>query len=198
MTDREQLERQAADFFAMSWNRSDSSILSTMLADEVEYISRKSGKTIKGKSQLIEYLQRNMSRIKKAGDAYRVFAEIGITEDQHPCVLLAQKYKENIHTLVLFTIEWSKITKIYLCKDDPHPTTATRTGEYPGFEDYDDDFEHYYDNDPDEKISPIINLKPKTPPKTKKKNKGLNKILVAIVVLIGLAGGIFILQMFLQ
>ncbi len=80
-----------------------------------------------------------MNRVKSAGADYKVFAEIGITEDEHPCVLLAQKYMENIHTLVLFTVEWGKIARIDLCKDDPHPTTAKRTGEYPGYEDYDDD-----------------------------------------------------------
>jgi hypothetical protein len=186
MGNREEIEKTGAELFAMAWNRLDSSILASIIADDLEYTSRKTGKKIKGKSEVIDYLQKMMNRVKSGGDDYKVFAEIGITQDGNPCVLLAQKYMDNIHTLVLFTVEWGKISRIDLCKDDPHPTTAKRTGDYSGFEDYDDDFEHYYDNDPDEKIDTTINIKPIYSPPKEEKNKSIVIPIFIIIIVIAI------------
>jgi hypothetical protein len=194
MSNREEIEKTGAELFATAWNRLDSSIIASIIADDIEYTSRKTRKTVKGKTEVIEHLQIMMDKVKNAGADYKVFAELGVTEDEHPCVLLSQKYMDNIHTLVLFTVEWGKVARIDLCKDDPHPTSAKRTGKYPGYEDYDDDFEHYYDNDPDKKIDSIINIKPIVSTTTAKKKRKVK--IVPILIIITLAGIAVVLMEF--
>ncbi len=155
MAEKLEIEKVAAELFATAWNKLDSSYLKHVLADKAIYLSRKTRKKIEGKQKIMDYLQNNMNKIKKAGKEYTVFAEMGTIFDNNNCVLLSQKNKENIHTLVLFTIEWDRVTQIDICANDPHPTEATRTGEYPGYEDFDDDFDHYFDDDIKEKTNYI-------------------------------------------
>ncbi len=127
-------ESVAANFYAVAWNKLDSGIIKELLSEDVEYVLKSKNQSLKGRKDILSYLQRNMNRIKKAPIEYEIYAEIGETIDDRPCVLLAQGNVDKIINAVFFMIEKGKITKIEVDKYDPE-VVVWRSGNYPGTED---------------------------------------------------------------
>ncbi len=48
-----------------------------------------------------------------------------------PCVLMSQGDISKVLALVLLEVEFGKVKRIDICTEVPHPSSATRTGEYP-------------------------------------------------------------------
>lgn len=139
-------ESVAANFFAVAWNKLDAGIIKELLSEDVEYVLVSKNQSLKGRKDLLNYLQRNMNRIKKAPIEYEIFAEIAETMDDRQCVLLAQGNVDKIINAVFFTVEKGKITKIEIDKYDPE-VVVWRSGTYPGTEDELNDNE-YIENKP--------------------------------------------------
>ena len=59
-------ESVAANFYAVAWNKLDVGIIKELLDENVEYILKKNNQSLKGRKDLLIYLQKNMNRIKKA------------------------------------------------------------------------------------------------------------------------------------
>ncbi len=127
-------ESVAANFYAVAWNKLDVGIIKELLDENVEYILKKNNQSLKGRKDLLIYLQKNMNRIKKAPIQYEIYAEIAETFDDKQCVLLAQGDVDKIKNAVFFTVEKGKITKIIVDKYDPE-VVVWRSGNYPGTED---------------------------------------------------------------
>jgi len=58
-------ESVAANFYAVAWNKLDVGIIKELLDENVEYILKKNNQSLKGRKDLLIYLQKNMNRIKK-------------------------------------------------------------------------------------------------------------------------------------
>ena len=56
-------ESVAANFYAVAWNKLDAGIIKELLHEDVEYILTKNNQSLKGKKDLLAYLQRNMNKI---------------------------------------------------------------------------------------------------------------------------------------
>lgn len=132
--------------YAEAWNKLDFSLIQPHLADDVCYASQNVFDELEGKEEVAHYLEGKMETIRKHPLA-KVFAEIGFCGNQHgqkvqvlsayenrPCVVLAQGQKDDVVGLVLIDVEEEKIKRIGICSVVPHPSTASRTGIYPGKE----------------------------------------------------------------
>lgn len=134
-------ESVAANFYAVAWNKLDAMVLKELLDNDVEYIVKKSGNSMKGRNDLLKYLQKNMNKIKKAPIEYEIYAETGETSDDKECTLLAQGNIDKIINAVYFTLSRGKIIKIEVDKYDPE-VVVWRSGNYPGTESNIDDNEY--------------------------------------------------------
>lgn len=137
-------ESELVELYAKTWNTLNSAIIEPYLADDVVYESQKIFTPLVGKDAVYDYLQGKMQTIKKTRYKSDVFAEIGYcgsqdgnkiqvlsASDFRPCVLMAQGNPDEVIALVLLETEAGKIKRIDICTEVPHPSTATRTGEYP-------------------------------------------------------------------
>ena len=137
-------ESELVELYAKTWNTLNPAIIEPYLADDVVYESQVVFSALVGKEAVFDYLQGKMQTIKQTRYKSDVFAEIGFcgsqdgnkiqvlsASDFRPCVLMAQGNPDEVIALVLLETEAGKIKRIDICTEVPHPSTATRTGEYP-------------------------------------------------------------------
>ncbi len=129
--------KQAAIILARAWNNLDASLLEPYIAEDIIFWSQQALTDMTGKNCVMDHLNTEMETIRRSSQE-RVFAELGETKpyplapDQpEPCVILACGDRNNVRALALLKLECGKINSIGICSDAPHPSTATRTGEYP-------------------------------------------------------------------
>lgn len=129
--------KQAAIILARAWNNLDASLLEPYIAEDIIFWSQQALTDMTGKNAVMDHLNTEMETIRRSSQE-RVFAELGETKpyplapDQpEPCVILACGDRNNVRALALLKLECGKINSIGICSDAPHPSTATRTGEYP-------------------------------------------------------------------
>jgi hypothetical protein len=132
--------------YAKAWNTLSAAILLPHLSDDVLYTSQNVMDKLRGIDEVGEFIEKKIETIRSHPFA-KPFAEIGFcgTQDKEtikvtsayenrPCVVLAQGNKEYVGGLVLLDTEDQKIKEISICTVAPHPSTASRTGIYPGRE----------------------------------------------------------------
>ena len=137
-------ESELVELYAKTWNTLNPAIIEPYLADDVVYESQLVFDPLIGKKAVFDYLQGKMQTIKQTRYKSDVYAEIGHCGSQdgnkvqvlsasafRPCVLMAQGNPDKIIALILLETDAGKIKRIDLCTIAPHPSTATRTGEYP-------------------------------------------------------------------
>ena len=142
-------EMKFAYCYAEAWNRLDLSDFAPHLAREVTYDSQHVFEQLCGREEVERYLREKMKTIRGAPNK-QVRAEIGLCGDQRgwtvrvleasenrPCVLLQQGPSPDPVALVLIDVEEKEgepptATGIGVCTVAPHPSTAHRTGIYPG------------------------------------------------------------------
>lgn len=132
--DYKEFEYEAALAYARTLNRLDPQPLKHLLSDTCVYESQNVLNSIRGKDQILDYLQKKCQTIREASHAHQVFAQLGkMTEIyiDRPCVLLAQGTYDNLVAVVLFEVDKGKIVRIDICTVLPNPTHAKGTGEYP-------------------------------------------------------------------
>lgn len=135
---RELTSNEAAEAYAASWNTLDFSRFDPMLAENVSYTSQNVIVEIEGKAGLMAYF-RDVANMTGSSPEKKVFAELGVTmpydmypKGGEPCVILSQGNKDHIIALVLFNIKHNKISEIEYCTFVPKPSSAHRSGRYPG------------------------------------------------------------------
>lgn len=124
-------ETVAVELFARAWNQLDPERIGRLFAETIRYTSQNVLEDLNGRSAVLEYLHGQMETINNAGPEMKVFAEIGRV-GARPCVLLAQGGKTQPGLLALLTVEAGVILAVDLCSVAPHPSSAERTGQYPG------------------------------------------------------------------
>lgn len=88
-----------------------------------------------------------MNTLRDRPDSARVFAELGFlgsqdgwsvrvasAEEMRPCVVIAQGGIDKVIGLAILTTADGVIQQVDLCSVAPHPSTAIRTGHYPGLD----------------------------------------------------------------
>jgi hypothetical protein len=117
--------------YAKMMNTLDTSHLEPLLADDFHYASQWVFSEIESKQDYLEYIVPKLTTIKQSGNA--TFAEMGWLDQEFlgPCVVLAQRDKDNLVAVVLAKLEDGKIKRLDIC-GAPSPHSARRTGEYPG------------------------------------------------------------------
>lgn len=130
-------QREAAIILAKAWNNLDASLLEPYIAKDIIFWSQQALTDMTGKNAVMAHLNNEMESIRRSPQE-RIFAELGETKpyplapnDPEPCVVLARGDRNNVRALALLKLECGKINSIGICSDAPHPSTATRTGEYP-------------------------------------------------------------------
>ena len=119
-------------------------VIEPYLAEDVVYESQQVFSALIGKEEVFDYLKGKMQTIKNNSPQSKVYAEVGYCGSQEgynvqvwsasegkPCVLMAQGNPNEVLALVLLETEEAKIKRVDICTVAPHPSTATRTGEYP-------------------------------------------------------------------
>lgn len=130
--------------YAEAWNVLDLDLFAPYMAEEVTYDSQHVFETLKGRDAVEAYLRQKMETIRYAPGA-SVRAEIGFCGSQRgwtvqvlsaevnrACVLMEQGASPEPVALVLLDVEEDRVKGISLCTAAPHPSTAQRTGIYPG------------------------------------------------------------------
>lgn len=130
-------QKEAATILARAWNNLDASLLEPYMAQDVIFWSQQALTDMTGKNAVMAHLKTEMEMIRNSPKE-RVYAELGETkpyplvpDTPEPCVVLAYGNKNNVRALALLRLECGKINSIGICSDAPHPSTASRTGEYP-------------------------------------------------------------------
>jgi len=142
-------EKELVYCYAEAWNRLDLSDFAPHLAREVTYDSQHVFEQLRGRDEVEHYLRKKMETIRGLPNR-QVRAEIGLCGNQRgwtvqvfeasenrPCVLLQQGASPDPVALVLLDVEENeekkdKVSGVGLCTVAPHPSTAHRTGIYPG------------------------------------------------------------------
>lgn len=135
--------------YAKAWNQLDFDLFAPFLASEVTYTSQHVFDELHGREEVENHLRQKMETIRSSSGS-DVRAEVGLCGDQsgwtvlvaeatenRPCVLLQQGPSPQPIALVLLDIKErvdneNKVTGIGICTVAPHPSTAHRTGIYPG------------------------------------------------------------------
>jgi hypothetical protein len=130
--------------YAEAWNRLDLDAFAPHMADEVTYTSQQVFEELHGREEVEDHLRQKMELIRGSSED-QVRAEIGLCGDQRhetvrvaeavenrPCVLLQQGASPEPVALVLLEVEEEEVKEIGICTVAPHPSTAHRTGIYPG------------------------------------------------------------------
>ena len=130
-------QKEAATILARAWNNLDASLLEPYMAQDVIFWSQQALTDMTGKNSVMAHLKTEMEMIRNSPKE-RVYAELGETkpyplvpDTPEPCVVLAYGNKNNVRALALLRLECGKINSLGICSDAPHPSTASRTGEYP-------------------------------------------------------------------
>lgn len=130
--------------YAEAWNRLDLDEFAPHLAEDVAYESQNVFDVLRGREVVEDYLRQKMETVRRSPDA-EVRAEIGLCGDQRgwtvrvatagenrACVLLEQGSSSEPVALVLLSVEKDEVSRIDICTVAPHPSSAHRTGIYPG------------------------------------------------------------------
>ena len=125
-------EEQALRAYAVMLNSLSARTLVPLLSDDFHYSSQSVLGEIESKAAFIDYISGKLETIRKSGT--RIWAEMGTLHQDFPgaCVVVAQGSQDKIAALVLAKVHDGKLTRLDMCTVAPHPSTAVRTGEYPG------------------------------------------------------------------
>ena len=135
--------------YALAWNALDPEPFLTRVHDGVEYESQHVLSAVRGRETFADYLREKMSAVRASPNA-RVEAEVGLGGPQggargggavrvlaahegRPCVVLHQP-PDNPAALVFFEVRDGLCARVDVCGVAPHPSTAERTGVYPGLD----------------------------------------------------------------
>ncbi len=137
-------ELELVKLYAKAWNTLTFETIEPHLDDDVIYESQQVFSSLNGKNEVADYLRGKMATIKRVVYKSDVYAEIGYCGSQNnqavqvlsayngrPCVLMSQGDISKVLALVLLEVESGKVKRIDICTEVPHPSSATRTGEYP-------------------------------------------------------------------
>jgi hypothetical protein len=130
--------------YAEAWNTLDASLIIPYLADDVLYTSQNVFSSLKGREEVAHYLLGKMETILNSSDR-SVKAEMGFCGSQEgyrvmvwaawenrPCVILYQGSAIEPIALVILETKNNLIQEIGICTVVPHPSTASKTGIFPG------------------------------------------------------------------
>lgn len=130
--------------YAEAWNRLEIDDFAPYLAADVTYTSQHVFDELRGRDEVEDHLRGKMETIRQSSEN-QVRAEIGLCGDQRgatvqvleaaegrPCVLMQQGESQEPVVLTLLDVEENKVKEIGICTVAPHPSTAHRTGKYPG------------------------------------------------------------------
>lgn len=135
--------------YAKAWNQLNFDLFAPFLASEVTYTSQHVFDELHRREEVENHLRQKMEAIRSSTGS-EVRAEIGLCGDQsgwtvqiaeatenRPCVLMQQGPSPEPIVLVLLDLEEReadehKVVSIGICTVAPHPSTAHRTGIYPG------------------------------------------------------------------
>ncbi len=126
-------ELNALRAYARMLNTLNVDQLERFLAEDFRYTSQAVFKELTSKTEYLSYITRKLETIRLA--RVPVFAEMGqvdVMSDMRPCVVVAQGNQESLEALVLGEVDGGRLKRLDLCIVAPHPTTAQRSGEYPG------------------------------------------------------------------
>jgi hypothetical protein len=137
-------------YFALAWmwNRLEPEPFFELLSPDVVWESQNVFTPWRGRATVIEYLRGKMEALRAARPVYRLFAELGRCGDERrgrvsllgwvvgtPCVLTYQD--EDVDRgepsgLALIQVKDGLIVRVDLCTVVPDPSSAERTGTFPG------------------------------------------------------------------
>jgi hypothetical protein len=120
--------------YARMMNRLDVAELEPHLAEDFHYESQWVFDEISSKQEYLDYIRPKLATIRSKGAT--VWAEMGsLTRDfPGPCVVLAQRARDNLVAVVLATVANGQVSRLAMCLA-PSPWSAERSGEYPGHPD---------------------------------------------------------------
>ena len=127
--------------YAAMMNTLDVSKLEPLLADDFHYTSQMVLSEIESKAEYITYITAKLKTLQalRAGGVHQGWAEMGWMDQMGwadhtvfpgPCVVLAQRSREDLVGYVVAKVENGTIKWLAACVA-PSPYAATRSGEYP-------------------------------------------------------------------
>ena len=126
-------EQDALRAYAHMLNKLDQNQLEPLLAEDFRYASQSVFAEIGSKAEYMTYISGKLATIRSSGHVVR--AEMGTVNAfgrMRPCVLVAQGDQPEPVALVLAEVAGGVIQRLDMCTVAPHPSTATRSGDYPG------------------------------------------------------------------
>jgi hypothetical protein len=111
----------------------DVGVIEPLLADDFHYSSQWVLLEITLKQEYMDYIRPKLKALRESGT--KVWAEMAHLEQEipGPCVVLAQKSKDALLSLVLGKVANGKLTRLDMC-GAPSPWSAKRSGQYPGLD----------------------------------------------------------------
>ncbi len=124
-------KEQALRAYATAINSLDAGALLPLLADDFHYASQWVFEEITSKAQFAAYFIPKLETIRRS--SARPYAEMGHLDREipGPCVVVAQRRKEELVGVVLAEVAGDRIARLDMCMV-PSPHSARRSGEYPG------------------------------------------------------------------
>jgi len=130
--------------FARAWNTLDPEPIVACLAANAVYESQSVLEPLRGREAIAHYVRGKMATLRDQ-PAYAIRAELGRCGSQvgqrvsvlsapegQPCVLIWQGGSTEPDALVLLEVDGGEIRRVDICTVAPAPSTAERTGIYPG------------------------------------------------------------------
>lgn len=128
-------EEQAANAYAMAWNRLEPEGFLSLLAPDARYASQWVLEELVGSSDISDYLRAKMNTVRARSVTHpesRVRVEIGSTalgDSGRPCAFMTQGLGNPVQAAVVFQIHEGKVSRYDLCI--PQIVGAVRSGVYP-------------------------------------------------------------------
>ena len=125
---------EALRAYARMMNKLDADEMSGLLAPDFTYESQWVFDALRSRDEYLDYIRPKLETIARSGA--RVFAEMGSIRafgGEQPCVVVAQGDPEDLVGVVLASVRGGQIARLDLCAVPP-PSTAHRSGDYPGRE----------------------------------------------------------------
>jgi hypothetical protein len=137
-------EDQLVHEVALAWNTLDPEVIIARLAADAVYESQNVREPLRGREAIADYLRGKMATVRNHPH-YAVRAELGrcasftgqdiavlSAPEGRPCVLIEQGASTDPEALVLLDVANGEIRRVDICTVAPAPSTAERTGIYPG------------------------------------------------------------------
>ena len=124
------MHRELVERLATAYNRQDISILKEVLHPELLYSSQWVLQSITSRKEYLDYIEGKFKTITKT--KARIFAEIAKYRGR-PCIIMAQRTRQQKVCLVLVKVSDGLIAQIDLCQA-PHFSSALPLNYYPGLE----------------------------------------------------------------